>query len=40
MHVAYVDPFSKNDYLPVDVFIKSLIIVSWIRGTKRCVARR
>jgi len=37
LRVVYLDPLTKNDYLPVDAFIKSLIIVSWMRGTKRCV---
>jgi hypothetical protein len=39
LRVVYVDPLNKSDYLPVDVFIKSLIIVTWMRGTKRYVIR-
>jgi len=39
LRVIYLNPQSQNDYLPVDAFIKSLIIVTWMRGTKRCVVR-
>jgi len=39
MRVLYINPLTIPDYLPLDAFIKFLIIVTWIRGTKRCIVR-
>ncbi|CAH2211078.1 fatty acyl-CoA reductase 1-like [Pararge aegeria] len=35
LHTVYGDPKITADYIPVDVAIKSFVVASWIRGTKK-----
>ncbi|RLU20840.1 hypothetical protein DMN91_007454 [Ooceraea biroi] len=34
LRVLYMDPLVDSDYMPVDVFIKTVIILTWKRGIK------
>lgn len=35
MRVFYMDGSLTADHIPVDVFVKNVIIIAWIRGRKR-----